>query len=270
MKNLITALTLSLIIISSTIAQTAIFDNFLVVSDSAGGIQTLHFGLDTAATDGIDPYIGEASLPPLPPNGVFDARFNLPGGTESSLKDYREGDSFFKGEIIHEIQYQVGEGTIIQISWDLPADSSIKGRLQDVVVGNLIDVPMNGTGSYAVTNPGAFNKLKMTIIYFDTTLVGIRSTTHENLLPNRSRLEQNYPNPFNPSTTIKYSVSNEQLVTIKIYNALGNEVATLVNEIKPTGVHQVNFDATKLSSGIYFCKLCTGEFEDIKKMILLR
>jgi hypothetical protein len=91
-------------------------------------------------------------------------------------------------------------------------------------------------------------------------------------------LGQNYPNPFNPSTTIKYSIptviasgtTQSQLVTLRVYDILGNEIATLVNEEKPAGSYEVNFDASRLTSGIYFYKLQAGSFVATKKMILLR
>jgi len=83
-------------------------------------------------------------------------------------------------------------------------------------------------------------------------------------------LEQNYPNPFNPTTSLQYSVGSLQFVTLKVYDVLGNEVAILVNEEKPAGSYQVEFDASNFSSGIYFYKLTSGAFIETKKMILLR
>ena len=83
-------------------------------------------------------------------------------------------------------------------------------------------------------------------------------------------LAQNYPNPFNPSTVIRYSVSSAQLVTLKIYDVLGREVKTLVNEEKPSGSYEIEFNASNFSSGIYFYQLTAGDFRDTKKMILLR
>ena len=83
-------------------------------------------------------------------------------------------------------------------------------------------------------------------------------------------LEQNYPNPFNPSTVISYRLPETSFVTLKIYDALGREVAVLVNEQKPAGTYEVEFDASDLSSGIYFYKLQAGSFVQTRKMILLR
>jgi hypothetical protein len=83
-------------------------------------------------------------------------------------------------------------------------------------------------------------------------------------------LKQNYPNPFNPSTTIKYSITSSDFVTLKVYDVLGNEVATLINEEKPAGSYEVNFDATQLSSGIYFYTINASNFVETKKMILMK
>ena len=83
-------------------------------------------------------------------------------------------------------------------------------------------------------------------------------------------LSQNYPNPFNPSTRIQYAVSSMQFVTIKVYDVLGREVATLVNEEKQRGFYEVEFNASNLSSGIYFYTLTAGSFNQTKKLILLK
>ena len=89
-------------------------------------------------------------------------------------------------------------------------------------------------------------------------------------IPTDYSLTQNYPNPFNPSTTIKYALSNPELVTLKIFNVLGKEVATLVSEQKPAGDYEVNFNADQLASGVYYYKLTAGDFISTKKMILLK
>ncbi len=77
-------------------------------------------------------------------------------------------------------------------------------------------------------------------------------------------------NPFNPSTTIKYQLGDYGHVTLKVYDVLGNELITIVNEAKAAGKYEVEFNASSLSSGVYFYKLQTGAFVDTKKMILLK
>ncbi|MCH7721906.1 MAG: T9SS type A sorting domain-containing protein [Bacteroidetes bacterium] len=102
--------------------------------------------------------------------------------------------------------------------------------------------------------------------------------------PNTFYLHQNYPNPFNPSTKIKFTIPTSplnpspyqgegnrgRLITLKVYDVLGNEIATLVNEVKPAGIYEVDWDASRFSSGVYFYQLNAGSFVETKKMILLR
>ncbi|NLT49720.1 MAG: T9SS type A sorting domain-containing protein [Ignavibacteria bacterium] len=101
------------------------------------------------------------------------------------------------------------------------------------------------------------------------------------VLPTELLLSQNYPNPFNPVTTIKYSIPESPLsrgvsegrgvlATLKVYNLLGQEVATLVNQQQPAGNYEVKFDASKLASGVYLYKLQAGVFSSVKKLILMK
>lgn len=83
-------------------------------------------------------------------------------------------------------------------------------------------------------------------------------------------LQQNYPNPFNPTTTINYSIKLTGLVTLKVYDMLGIEVASLVNEVKEAGNYSIEFNASELPSGIYVYRLTTGHFVENKKFILLK
>lgn len=89
-------------------------------------------------------------------------------------------------------------------------------------------------------------------------------------LPGEFSLLQNYPNPFNPSTRIQYQVSSILHVTLKVYDVLGNEVATIVDEYREVGSYEAEFDAVNLSSGLYFYQLKAGSFVETKKMILLK
>jgi hypothetical protein len=91
-----------------------------------------------------------------------------------------------------------------------------------------------------------------------------------NNLPIEFKLSQNIPNPFNPCTIIKYSLPRQFHVTLKIYDILGNEVTTLVNEEKPAGNYQYQWNAGNLASGVYFYHLKAGKFIDTKKLILLK
>jgi hypothetical protein len=91
-----------------------------------------------------------------------------------------------------------------------------------------------------------------------------------NRTPSEYKLFQNYPNPFNPSTIIKFHIKDSKFVTLKIYDILGKEIATLVNEGLHPGIYEFNFDASKLNSGIYICKMNTDGFTETKKMVLIK
>ncbi len=92
----------------------------------------------------------------------------------------------------------------------------------------------------------------------------------QTIIPTVFKLEQNYPNPFNPSTKIKFAVPEKNNVVIKIYDILGSEIVTLVNEEMDAGWYQRSFNANGYSSGIYLFRMEAGNYVNTKKMILLR
>ncbi len=109
----------------------------------------------------------------------------------------------------------------------------------------------------------------------DTLLIfvegdGILSSVGEENLVTGYELQQNFPNPFNPNTTISYSIPENQFVKILVFDLLGNEVINLVNENKQAGFYSVQFNASNLSSGIYFYNLITEKYIQTKKLILLK
>ncbi|MCC6865701.1 MAG: T9SS type A sorting domain-containing protein [Ignavibacteria bacterium] len=102
---------------------------------------------------------------------------------------------------------------------------------------------------------------------YQTVVGGIQTIE----IPNYYSLSQNYPNPFNPSTQIKFSVPKAVNVTLKVYDVLGKEVATLVNnELRQPGFYTADFNASNLASGIYFYRIDAGEFSSVKKMMLVK
>ena len=152
---------------------------------SGNMIQTLKFGLDTTATDGIDQILGEEDIPPIPPIGVFDVRFVLPennfSGSLNSLSDFRYGINPFIWHKEYRLSYQKDYNNGIEISWDLPPN--ITGVLQDIGNGTFINVPIADTGSFIVQDPETFNKLKMLIDFNDETpveLVSFNATLLDN------------------------------------------------------------------------------------------
>lgn len=102
------------------------------------------------------------------------------------------------------------------------------------------------------------------------TSSGVTSVENLNEVPTVYELKQNYPNPFNPSTKIKFNIPESGNTTIKVFNLLGSEVATLLNEMKQPGTYEINFDAAGLSSGTYFYSMESGNFREVRKMIILK
>jgi hypothetical protein len=125
--------------------------------------------------------------------------------------------------------------------------------------------------SFVDENPEAgksYYRLKQ--IDFDGTYTYSNIAEVDFSLPVQFSLEQNYPNPFNPVTSIKYAISDKQFVQLKIFDVIGNEVATLVDREQPAGNYEIVFDASRFSSGVYFYKITAGNFIETKKMVLLK
>ncbi len=105
---------------------------------------------------------------------------------------------------------------------------------------------------------------------FDGTFSYSNIVQVEITAPSKFQLYQNYPNPFNPSTLISYQIPVSSNVTLKVYDAIGNEVATLVDEFKPAGNYDFRFDSAVIPSGVYFYQLKTDNFLQTRKMLLLK
>jgi hypothetical protein len=89
-------------------------------------------------------------------------------------------------------------------------------------------------------------------------------------IPSNYALNQNYPNPFNPSTSIQFDLPRTGFTTLRVYNLLGQEVATLVNEMKSAGSYKVQWNAQNMTTGMYFYKLISGDVTQVKKMVLMK
>jgi len=127
---------------------------------------------------------------------------------------------------------------------------------------NTLAVDPDGKFIYAGTDDGVWYRPVSEI----TTML----SENNDGIPDRFFLHQNFPNPFNPSTQIKYSIPKSSQVTLKIFNTLGEDIETIVNEEKPTGTYELNWNAANLPSGVYFYRLQAGDFTSVKKMILLK
>ncbi len=216
--------------------------NSITVTDNDGKSQTLYYGEKGYSLEQVKNY----EMPPCPPSGVFDARFASQRIIEL-IDDAKEKTLPIQ---ITSQQYPV------KISWHI-VNSSIRSS---IMVGNTIMI---------------IEKDGSTFIESEDERVSLQCGSRYSF-PVEYALEQNYPNPFNPSTVINYSIpdnGNTQfavLVQLRVYNMLGQEIATLVNEVQSTGYKSVIFNSSSLSSGMYFYKMIAGEFSALKKMVVMR
>ena len=137
--------------------------------------------------------------------------------------------------------------------------SGNNNRIVGTLGQNLIGVSSNANN---ISNAGFW--------YQATDLITSVEQIENDLLPTEFRLEQNYPNPFNPSTTIQFSLPKTSNVTIRIYDILGREVATLLDEEYQPGQYKIIFEAGQLASGLYMYRIQAGDFRETKKLMLLR
>jgi uncharacterized Ntn-hydrolase superfamily protein len=208
----------------------------------------------------VDPFLSEISVDPdtLPANGTSQAIITISpkNNSDTLLASGMQVVLSNTGAGLLSSVTDLGNGTY-QATITAPIAVGV-----DTISANV----MTGTDTVSIL-------MKVIIIYLTPV-----SVNEEQISPDRFILYQNSPNPFNPSTIIKYTIPNviasetkqSQFVTLKVYDVLGNEVATLVNEVKSPGTYEVEFNATELSSGTYFYKLQSSGFIETKKMILLK
>ena len=232
-------------------------------------------------------------------NGMDIAMFYAPGGVRNSVVIC---DIFMKrGDLFQIIPVELASftasvnGNDVSLNWMTASEINNQGFEVERQVGSRQSAVGNwerigfvdGKGTTTEVNrysyidrslsPGLY-KYRIKQIDFDGTFKYYSlAETIEIGVPDRFVLEQNYPNPFNPSTKIRYhipsviSTEGRNLnVQLKVYDVLGNEVTTLVDEYKPAGLYEVEFDASSLASGIYYYQLHTNSFIQTKKMVLLR
>ncbi|MDZ7341963.1 MAG: DUF4961 domain-containing protein [candidate division KSB1 bacterium] len=155
--------------------------------------------------------------------------------------------------------YQAGDTAYIDVQIELNVGTTLgKYEIGYFVTNAALDFTEPEYYSFRLENP-------ITVIQG----TGVKSSSAE-VPGNDYQLSQNYPNPFNPLTTIQYDLPKAGLTTLKLYNLLGEEVAVLLNEYKAAGSYQLQFDASKLESGVYYYKIKSGDFEATKKLVLVK
>lgn len=210
----------------------------------------------------------------------FEIKF-LDGNRISAGSFLPDGDGFIINELFLEdslaldtwygVQYVLADvGAALTV---LDADSNMVGQSIIAVEGT----PVLAAGPFRIGHSGPADQG-----YFDGKVdrVAIFNYAKEidfsvpnepgSELPGRLALQQNYPNPFNPSTRIRYTLPATGDVTLKVFDVLGRQVASLVDELQPSGTYEVNFDATQLSGGVYFYRLSSGEQTVSRSMLLLK
>ncbi len=216
--------------------------NSITVSDGSGGSQSLYFG------QGRTP-MAKSALPPKPPKGGFDARFS----DETMFASFLPGSVGGQAKTIVVSSSGTGTG-------GLRLSARIRGG------GETEYFIRDGAGTLTPLRDGA----TVTIPAGDGGETSIQLLAgHENL-PTEFALGQNYPNPFNPTTKVTFSVPVDEMVSIGLYNILGNEVATIAARRFEAGRHSVEFNAEGLPSGVYIYTMRAGTFSASKKMVLMR
>ncbi|TLY33239.1 MAG: T9SS type A sorting domain-containing protein [Ignavibacteria bacterium] len=222
---------------NSALALSAL--NSLTIKDAAGNSQTLYFGGQTPTIDA-----NAYQLPPLPPAEAFDIRFSGQGLVQ-----------FHPVSVQHGAEYLItlqSAAAPLTVSWSIHSGNAVYS-LKDR--SGAVSVRMSGNGSIRIaSSPGQ-----------------LVLSAQPGQLPKEFALHQNYPNPFNPSTTIGFDLPVSADVTLKVYNILGQEVASLLTaQHLDAGVQSIQFDASRLASGLYFYRLHAGNYVSVKKMVLLK
>ncbi|NMB80361.1 MAG: T9SS type A sorting domain-containing protein, partial [Ignavibacteria bacterium] len=160
------------------------------------------------------------------------------------------------------------EGNIGSLSYS--AQSSNTSVATVSVSGTTLTVTPVAIGDANVTVKAADAANNDFFAYTFPVNVGLVGVEGDEIIPTEFSLAQNFPNPFNPTTNIKFGLPKESNVTLRIFNILGEEVATLVNKVMPAGFHTVNFDASRLTSGLYIYRIEADNFVQVKKMMLMK
>ena len=163
----------------------------------------------------------------------------------------------------------LGENVLLQVffyqQWGMAQISTKVSTAQNIGITNI-----NQDGHVDTAELDWTYDISLIGAYIDGKEIGNINSVAKNKEFINFVLKQNYPNPFNPSTTIQYSIPKESFVTIKVYNVLGKEIVTLVNERKSAGTYSVNFNSSNISSGVYFYRLISGTHSATKKMVILK
>lgn len=278
------------------------WDVNLGVANNSGGFQTLTFGKGFQATDGIDTAFCEFVLPPVPPLGVFDARWDINDpkqGEVGTYNDFRDStpttiatwqSSIQAGGDVNQSYYP------IYISWDsskiitpkkgVPSEGQL--FLKDQFGGSAFNVNMKTLAGAQYLGPQvqlvpAQAPYTVTLQVNNANVKGFfivndpLSAVNENDgdIPSAMQLGQNYPNPFTSSTNIEFALPDQQSTRLEVIDVMGRVIATLVNSVKQPGSYNVSWDGTdtygnSVVTGVYFYRLTAGSHVEMKQMTIIK
>lgn len=195
--------------------------------------------------------------------------FHFLNSTTDQLTIAKTGGKLFNMKSISAYQVsEAGTGSLIIEGWN-GSTKQYTSTFTDI--SNWKDLSLNFKNiNKLVIRSNVADGDSITDYDFDNFVIDNSITSVENSQVFDYSLDQNYPNPFNPSTLIKYQIPEEGFVTLKVYDSLGNEICTLVNENKPAGNYSAVFNAENLASGTYIYKLSSNGYLSSKKMILIK
>ncbi|MBU0560774.1 MAG: T9SS type A sorting domain-containing protein [Bacteroidetes bacterium] len=196
------------------------------------------------------------------PTGAAEGASAVPTGTVTHTETNGADAGYSLEVVVHTDMFGYSVGDAVKLSaviWDLDYASA------DAWTDSTADYAPNWWGTQWVD--ANFERYHM---YREVILSTATDMGTEEGIANTYKLNQNYPNPFNPTTKISYSLAKKEFVSLKIYDVLGTEIATLINSVQDNGAHEVNFDATNLSTGVYFYTLKSGNNFQTRKMILIK
>jgi len=247
-------------------------DNWLAtISATLNGVKDkfLGFGTNTDATNGFDVRFDMAKAPASPAPNSVQTWFQETGWSAYTERFASNVKTPYSVDPEKSWAFRVSANTsgLIKLTWDdilqqIPQE--IRNSHKFFISGYGIVNPVN----MLLITQHEFNAAAGSVYTFviNSSPVGI----DDEMMNLDFKLGQNYPNPFNPSTTISFSIKEAGQVTLKVYDILGNEVSTLINEVKQPGRYDVRFEAASLPSGTYFYKLVQGKNSEIKKLMLLK
>jgi hypothetical protein len=204
------------------------------------------------------------------PNGLVTSTFSSSTISPYLIKYYRTNYLYIAGNqnesgLKNSFYFAVIDTNLnVLSSHSYSLDTSISNYYHSITFDRLGNIILNGVSKYDSLYMQLY---KLVIMKLSQTVLNINTFTN---IPDNFSLSQNYPNPFNPSTNIKYQITDNKFVTLKVYDILGKEVATLVNEKQNAGTYEATFDGSKLTSGIYFYKLTCEDFSETKKMLMIK